>query len=299
VSLELCAVDVPLLCRVPNRSSLRIASMSSPEFFLSKYLSSPARRCVRCGGDFFHVNPMGGLVCSSCSPGASVVRLVASSGPNGRLVWFEAENAPQSEMATAGGPGGGVGVGGGGCDPFAGLGGGVSVPSAARSADEWGYIAPRPFSDGQAGRVDPLAESRDLSILVSTSLDWFPARRGGFFDRDVVFDSPTKYPAPGSYRPLSQPYFAWLVSRVDGLNQRRVSDPVGLAELREIAEAAVYAGVFGDWAFSEPDWPRIPPGGYVGPPGYSAGDSFESRLVANWDDEFEKGMDLLREFAGV
>ncbi len=258
---------------------------------ISKYLHRPARRCARCGSVYFSVNLMGGLVCSLCSPGEAQLRLVATDDGRGRLVWEDAENQPLG--TTAGGAGGR----GAGLDPLGGL-AGAGGDAVEESADEWSIGVPKTFSDGASLRIDPPAETRAVSLLVSTSLDWCTCKPGSFWDRDTIIERlsgeyeqigvRTKFrrpPSTGSWRPLTQAYFAWLVSRVDDWNRKTGRD-AGQAELVEVAGAAVSHRVFGDWAADERLWPRLPPHGYIGPVAYAPWDIEKNAIP--WDDAFDR-----------
>lgn len=283
----------------------RMISTLSPA--ASKFLGRPARRCARCGGSEFSVNPAGALACCNCVPSSQGCELSAECDATGRMVW----------AATAGGAGAGGGVrepgteadevGGG--NPFAALGGvacgAVASPgtlfaaSSAVDSSDWSYSAPKPYSVGQDGRVDPAAETADALVFVSTGLDWFFAPRGGFWDRkSVVIDPPSgkgsndRLPPPGTYRPLSQPFFAWLVNRVDAIQKQAGEQNIGRVELDEIAGAGFACGVLGSWVLDRDRWPRVPPLGYVGPvPSRPTVDW--DRGVVPWDDSFDRMQERL------
>lgn len=254
-----------------------------------KYVGKPAKRCPRCGSTSFIVNVMGGLVCSSCFPGEAQLRLSAVDDGSGRLRWQEAASDP----LTATGGGGGV------------AGSGESAAVSDMAEDEWAIGVPKTFSDGVEKRVDPHRDLRVASVLVSTSLDWCTCKPGGFWDRDVIVDRMSgefeqpgvtkkfrRPPSTGSWRPLTQAYFAWLVSRVDEWNRRTGRD-AGKKDLVEVADAAVRHGVFGEWALNEQLWPRRPPYGYVGPDAYVDWDI--EKVAVPWDDRFEARMRSVQE----
>lgn len=274
-----------------------MVSCSASSALLEKYSGKSARRCARCGSVHFSVNLMGGLVCSVCSPGESQLRLVAVEDSRGRLLWAIADSLTLA--ATDGGAGGrGAGLAGGAVDPF----GNLVVETA--SPDEWAIAAPKTFSDGAAKRIDPPQESRLASMLVSTSLDWCTCTPGGFWDRDVVVEresgefeqigSRKKFrrpPSSGSWRPLCQAYFAWLVSRVDEWNRKTGRD-AGQSELAEVAVVAVEHRVFGDWAMSDSLWPRLPPHGYIGPVAFAPWDI--DRGAIPWDDAYDQRIAVVK-----
>lgn len=63
------------------------------------FIGNPARQC-KCGSHQFHVPPSGGLVCSTCNPGDSILTLIAE--PSGRkLAWQEFDPAWDAAPTTA------------------------------------------------------------------------------------------------------------------------------------------------------------------------------------------------------
>lgn len=60
----------------------------TPEKARTIFLDKPARRC-REGHDVFYIPPRGGLVCATCSPGESVLFIVAVPTNRGKFKWAE------------------------------------------------------------------------------------------------------------------------------------------------------------------------------------------------------------------
>jgi hypothetical protein len=269
--------------------------MLSPDL-LSRLLSSPARRCPRCGSDRFRVTPAGALSCLACSPGDAEHIFVAEPAANCKLRWREwssdFDGSPEPLAATAAGVAGEFGG--------AGVANGAAVPAGAAGSPVagWGW----PFEAAAASRLDPAETTTPGRLLiVTTKLAWW------FADRGTGWDQPQASPANlggGMCRPLDQSYFAWLVERLDRANGRktgREQPPAGsgdgsggggqwpgMRDLYDIAFQAANAGVLGEWALIEEQWPRRSPRGYDPFAGCGSGDSevvdLENGKWVEWPD---------------